>query len=354
MKSSDYILIQAPMVQDLKLKGVLLLVFARIHSFTKDGKRHFQCSYSDLAEWTGTDRRSVVEAIDLLLEAGYINRYTSTLSNRDKRPLNEYDTNYEALLDRVRFGEIFEPLKRKSRKKINSGADTTNLHHQSTAIENGGADTTPSVVQTPKNGGADTTPHLLNDVKASINYFSLDTPCPLQEQEKQDFFEIFFVKNALRPMAEMERFVAYNSAKKWRSEVEDDKGRKKVTLYDTPASRLGLAKMWHFESTDPRLTAQFGTDKEKAEQRLINTLFLDFIDKVYEMSKAIGGIDAFTLLDVRSSMVIQRRDDKPVVFWRLRQETMDWWTANKGQGLQALMNKTFDGYVIKPYILAVA
>ncbi len=336
MKSSDYILIQAPMVQDLKLKGVLLLVFARIHSFTKDGKRHFQCSYSELAEWTSTDRRSVVEAIDMLLEAGYINRYTSTLSNRDKRPLNEYDTNYEALLDRVRAGEIFEPLKRKSRRKSIGGADTTKIHHQSGKSVDGGADTTSSVVQTPQNGGADTSAHYMNDKKTSDNYFSLDTPCPLQEQEKQQFYKIFYLKNAAMPAAEVERFVGYNTSTGW----QDSKGR----LYDTPAKRIGLANLWTFKMGDARLKADGVNSDQVTFRKAKIKCFYKFMEGTVKRAEETGDMAIDAVLDVKSFVELQMANDgsrRLCVLWHCSPNVKDWFEAHARDWGFALLRDSF-------------
>ena len=42
MKKFDYIVIQAPMISELGLKGNSLLLFAMIHGFSKDGVNRYR------------------------------------------------------------------------------------------------------------------------------------------------------------------------------------------------------------------------------------------------------------------------------------------------------------------------
>ena len=71
------------------------------------------------------------------------------------------------------------------------------------------------------------------------NNFSCAEPAQ-QEEEKKNFYKIFFFKNAADPGAEVERFIGYNDSLEWRNE----KGR----TYDTPESRLGLARFWEIKT----------------------------------------------------------------------------------------------------------
>lgn len=233
MKRNDYINIQAPMISDLHLKGNELLVFALIHGYTKDGKSRCRVSLNYMANWICTNKSMVIKVINTLEKAGYVNRheYMEGLVR-----CVEYTTNYEALLDRVASGEIvsLEGAKKARSVKITPATECT---------QSGGCQNNTGVKMTTKG--------CQNDIKRGVkmvpnniyiinyNNFSCASPAQ-QEEEKKNFYKIFFFKNAADPAAEVEKFIAYNDSLEWRNE----KGR----TYDTPESRLGLARFWEIKA----------------------------------------------------------------------------------------------------------
>ena len=98
MKKFDYIVIQAPMISELGLKGNSLLLFAMIHGFSKDGKNRFRASLEEMAEWLITSKGAVSSTLKALEKAGYIVKHDVKDGNKDKP---EYSTNYEELMAKV-------------------------------------------------------------------------------------------------------------------------------------------------------------------------------------------------------------------------------------------------------------
>lgn len=71
MKKTDYITIQGWML-DLGLSRTELLVYATIHGYTRDQKHWFHGSLKYLAEWAGSNERSVRRILRSLEEAGLL------------------------------------------------------------------------------------------------------------------------------------------------------------------------------------------------------------------------------------------------------------------------------------------
>lgn len=68
MNKQSYITIQGWMVQDLHLKGNLLLVYAIIYGFSQDGTGEFCGSITYLAEWLNATRQTVMNTLSELCD----------------------------------------------------------------------------------------------------------------------------------------------------------------------------------------------------------------------------------------------------------------------------------------------
>ena len=79
MKQCDYIVIQAPMITDMRLSGNRLVVYALIHGFCKDGEHEFKGSISYICEWTNLTRNTVIATLKSLVDDGLLvkREYTS-------------------------------------------------------------------------------------------------------------------------------------------------------------------------------------------------------------------------------------------------------------------------------------
>lgn len=281
-KRNDYIVIQEPMISALGLSGISLLVFAVIHGFTKDGEQHYRAFPEDLMKWTGASERSIKAVLKSLLDKGYINR--SKVVYRGKSTF-EYWTNYEDLLERVSAGESLEPYNLYEKAK---GAETAPLEKVQKLHPND-AETAPEKVQKLHCKGAETAPEPIDNVvkhscKHSDKYFfHLDAarrPCPIQPEERREFYRIFWEKNAADPAAEAKRFENYYESLGW--EAKD--GRR----YDTPMKRRGLARMWELKSGAGRLSADYGTADDRENQAKVNAAFLKMCGELYEVACSTG------------------------------------------------------------------
>lgn len=64
------------------------------------------------------------------------------------------------------------------------------------------------------------------------------------EKEKEELFEIFFWRNIINPVAELERFLDYNGKRKWKA-------------LDTPTKRMAAATEWQPQDSKPRVRQEF-------------------------------------------------------------------------------------------------
>ena len=75
IKNSNFYVVNGWMVNDLKLTGRELQVYAIIYGFTQDDETEFSGSLNYIAEWLGTNsRHTVLRAINSLLEKGLITK----------------------------------------------------------------------------------------------------------------------------------------------------------------------------------------------------------------------------------------------------------------------------------------
>lgn len=273
MKKFDYIVIQAPMISELGLKGNSLLLFAMIHGFSKDGKNRFRASLEDMSEWLVTSKAAVSSTLKALEKSGYITKHDVKDGNIDKP---EYSTNYEALMAKVEA----EGSLKINRIYAEKSQGVLNQYPSKKRAKSRGTETVPVLNQlqrgteTIPNGGTETIPNkYINIYKYYSCAFGELTEAQKKEEEKQ-FLKIFFFRGAAVPAAEVERFVGHNQAKGW----QDKSG----AMFDTTEKRLGIAKLWKF---------QLG--ERKAE------VFLKVWKDVYEAVEAVEGSDV--LLDPRIS-----------------------------------------------------
>ena len=146
--------------------------------------------------------------------------------------------------------------------------------------------------------GAEIAPEPNNNVvkhtsKHTSNYFFILDEArqtgPIRQEEEQEFFRIFFEKNAADPAAEVKRFISFNESRGW----ESADGRR----YDTPMKRRALAWLWELKKGTPlRLTAEFGTAAERAAQADANAAFLKMLGELYEVACAEGDPEDPTLM----------------------------------------------------------
>lgn len=275
MKKFDYIVIQAPMISELGLKGNSLLLFAMIHGFSKDGVNRYRASLKDMCEWLCTSKSSISPTLEALVEAGYINKHDVKVGGVSKP---EYTTNYEKLLAKAIQEGPLKPTLVYDKKAKKSEA-VRNPYPSQKAVESRGTESVRVRNQEQKGygikneTGTESVPHInnINIYKYYSCCYSELTAEQKQEEEKQ-FLKIFFFKGAADPAAEVKRFIGHNQANGWQN--------KSGARYDSTEKRLGLAELWKFES---------GTRECKT--------FLKVWEEVYKRVEAVEGSEI--LLDPR-------------------------------------------------------
>lgn len=73
----SYVCIQSFMVNDLKLKGNELIVYAVIYGYTQDGEHWYYGTRGHLAEWCGATKDTVSNCLKSLVRKGYITKRES-------------------------------------------------------------------------------------------------------------------------------------------------------------------------------------------------------------------------------------------------------------------------------------
>lgn len=143
---------------------------------------------------------------------------------------------------------------------------------------------------------------------------------PIRQEEKREFFRIFFEKNAADPAAQVAKFVNYYESLGW----ENADGRR----YDTPKKRRGLAWMWECKGSAPRLTADYGTVKDKENQAAANRAFLKMLGELYELAACAGDPeDPTKLLDPSSRCMLSWKDGGRTydLIWSGQALPVDWY-----------------------------
>jgi hypothetical protein len=77
----NYILIQGWMVNELKLKGNELLIYAIIYGFSQDGESKYKAGLQYLADWTNSTKQGCLNSIKKLIDKEYIIKEELELNN---------------------------------------------------------------------------------------------------------------------------------------------------------------------------------------------------------------------------------------------------------------------------------
>ena len=243
MKKFDYIVIQAPMISELGLKGNSLLLFAMIHGFSKDGKNRFRASLEEMAEWLITSKGAVSSTLRALEKAGYITKHDVKDGNKEKP---EYSTNYEILMAKVEAEGCLK-MDRIYAEKDSDSSRVLNQYPSQKGVKSMGTESVRVLNQermgteTVPKKGTESVPNKYNNINIYKYYscYSELTEAQKQQEEKY-FFQLFFFRGANNPAVEVKRFIAHNQANGWQN--------KSGSKYDSTEKRLGLAELWEFKT----------------------------------------------------------------------------------------------------------
>ena len=270
LKDSDFLYIPATMLKYLGMKAMDLTtcIFGVIHGFTKDGEQTYKAHEDTFKQWTNASPRAIQYAIKDLLANGYIGRRPCVY---DGKKGFEYWSNLDDVLDRARAGEHVRFV----RTAKNAAGDKSAKSAPVTKAQKVQDDTAKSALlntQKVQDDTAKSAPSPLYQMNFSISFQYFNNiffqqlgavPAPVSEQEKEEFFAIFFCKNAADPAAEATRFIEHNAAREWTA------GSAK---FDTPIQRRHLAENWtDFKTGKERLTAGNGPDADTCTPTPWNT-----------------------------------------------------------------------------------
>ena len=74
VRNENFIVIQGFMVNDLKLKGNELLVYAIIYGFSQEKDQVFNGSLQYLADWTNSTKQGIIKNLKSLVEKNYVKK----------------------------------------------------------------------------------------------------------------------------------------------------------------------------------------------------------------------------------------------------------------------------------------
>ena len=82
VKNENFITIQGWMVNELKLSGNKLLVFALIYGFTQDDETEFEGSLSYMASWCNSTKQGIQKNLKSLIDDGLIEKHEYIANNQ--------------------------------------------------------------------------------------------------------------------------------------------------------------------------------------------------------------------------------------------------------------------------------
>lgn len=122
IQNENFVCIQGWMVNELKLKGNALLIYAIIYGFSQVEGQTFNGSLQYLAEWTNSTKQGVLKAIKSLLDAGLIKKNEKVINN--VKSVEYYVTKFNKPLNKVERG-IKQSLPNNKEYNITNNIDTT-------------------------------------------------------------------------------------------------------------------------------------------------------------------------------------------------------------------------------------
>lgn len=98
----NYIVIQGWMVNELKLKGNELIIYAIIYGFSQLESQKFTGSLQYLAEWTNSTKQSVIKCLKSLIKKNLIIKKENIING--VKFCEYYSTKFNRVLNKVEWG----------------------------------------------------------------------------------------------------------------------------------------------------------------------------------------------------------------------------------------------------------
>ena len=102
VRNENFIVIQGYMINEMKLKGNELLVYAIINGFSQEERQVFNGSLQYLADWTNSTKQGVMKNLKTLVEKGYIGKNEKIING--VKFCEYYVTKFSGVLNKVDGG----------------------------------------------------------------------------------------------------------------------------------------------------------------------------------------------------------------------------------------------------------
>ena len=123
IKNENIFIVSGWMVNELKLSGNSLMVFAIIFGFSQDGESYFTGSRKYLCDFTGASKPTIDKALNELIEKNYIYKYSE---KRNDIIYNKYQVNLE-ILNFTTSKETLPPCKETLPNNIEDNIDNKEI-----------------------------------------------------------------------------------------------------------------------------------------------------------------------------------------------------------------------------------
>ena len=123
VRNENFILIQGYMINEMKLKGNELLVYAIINGFSQEENQVFSGSLQYLADWTNSTKQGVMKNLKSLVEKGYIGKNEKIING--VKFCEYYATKFRRVVNKV-DGGMQQSLIGGSKQSCNNNIDINN------------------------------------------------------------------------------------------------------------------------------------------------------------------------------------------------------------------------------------
>lgn len=325
-KNLDFLLLPVWLTDRLHLySGPWRDIFSTIYNFSKDGKHAFRSPMEELAKVGHISERRASTIVNTLVAAGYITREQKKVISKGEsaHAKYEYKANISELLDRLKAGEDIWPEPPKKDEIISPIIESEKDEIISPIFPQKDEIISPKGMKLfPKKDEIISGQYKELRRNTVSNYYSsacARQACSLQQEEKEEFYKIFFILNAADPAAEVAQFVTMNEDQNWTTP-------KTGHVFETPVERRSLAYRWGHNISTKRLVEGETTTK-----------FYKFLEALYYLAKDRGGIVSQHILDTKSYYV----KDDTVITWHGSIEVREWVQSLWADSIVPIKNKYF-------------
>ena len=125
ISNENYITIQGFMVNELKLKGNELLVYAIVYGFSQLDNQEFKGSLQYLADWCNSTKQGIIKNIKSLIEKGLIEKIETTLNN--VKFISYHTTKFNSIKQSLTgYSTEFKGIQQSLPNNINNNIDINN------------------------------------------------------------------------------------------------------------------------------------------------------------------------------------------------------------------------------------